>query len=44
MDGGISADNAKEVVEAGVTIIVAGNAIFGAADPAEVIARMKNPK
>lgn len=44
MDGGLSADNAKAAIDAGVTILVAGNAIFNAADPADVVARMKNPK
>jgi ribulose-phosphate 3-epimerase len=44
MDGGLSADNAKAAVDAGVTILVAGNAIFNAEDPADVIARIKNPK
>jgi ribulose-phosphate 3-epimerase len=43
MDGGLSAGNAKEVTDAGVTILVAGNAIFNAPDPAGVIAGMKNP-
>jgi len=44
MDGGLSAGNAKAAIDAGVTILVAGSAIFGAPDPAGVIARMKNPK
>jgi ribulose-phosphate 3-epimerase len=34
VDGGIDADNAASVVAAGGTVLVAGNAIFGAADPA----------
>jgi ribulose-phosphate 3-epimerase len=33
IDGGIEAANAAEVVAAGASILVAGNAIFGAADP-----------
>jgi ribulose-phosphate 3-epimerase len=33
VDGGIDASNAARVVAAGATILVAGNAIFGAADP-----------
>ena len=33
IDGGIDPTNAAEVVAAGATILVAGNAIFGTADP-----------
>jgi ribulose-phosphate 3-epimerase len=33
IDGGIDAGNAADVVAAGATILVAGHAIFGAADP-----------
>jgi len=33
IDGGIDQSNAADVVAAGATILVAGNAIFGAADP-----------
>ena len=32
IDGGIDASNAREAVDAGATILVAGNAIFGAAN------------
>jgi ribulose-phosphate 3-epimerase len=35
IDGGIDMGNAAEVVAAGATILVAGNAIFGAPDPEE---------
>lgn len=37
VDGGISAKNAQTVIEAGANVIVAGSAIFGAADRAEAI-------
>ena len=38
IDGGISAKNAAEVFEAGCDAVVAGSAVFGAADPeAEII-------
>jgi len=30
VDGGITADNAPEIVEAGATVLVAGNSIFRA--------------
>ena len=33
IDGGIDVTNAAEVVAAGATILVAGNAIFGTSDP-----------
>ena len=33
IDGGIDAANAVEAVAAGASILVAGSAIFGAADP-----------
>lgn len=32
IDGGIGLDNVKEVVDAGVTMVVAGSAVFGAED------------
>lgn len=35
VDGGIDPSNAARIVAAGAEILVAGNAIFGAADPAE---------
>ncbi len=41
VDGGVKVEHVKPLVEHGATTLVAGSAIFGAADPAEVIARMK---
>src|SRR6056297_436655 len=40
VDGGIKNHNLKEIVNAGADIIVAGSAIFGAADPAGALAEM----
>lgn len=40
-DGGIGAANLKAVLDAGVNVVVAGTAIFGAADPAKAIADMR---
>ncbi len=44
MDGGISAENIKEVTDAGVNVIVAGSAIFCADNPKEVISALKLEK
>ena len=41
VDGGINLETAPQVVKAGATILVAGSAIFGAKDFAEVIGNMK---
>ena len=41
VDGGVNADNIGAVAEAGADTFVAGSAIFGAGDYADVIARMR---
>jgi ribulose-phosphate 3-epimerase len=41
IDGGIGVKNIQEVVEAGAEIIVAGSAIFGAADPAIAVQELR---
>ena len=41
VDGGVKPDNARDVISAGADTLVAGSAIFGAEDYAEVIGRMK---
>jgi ribulose-phosphate 3-epimerase len=41
VDGGVKVEHVKPLAEHGATTLVAGSAIFGAADPAAVIARMK---
>lgn len=41
VDGGIDLDNVAEVVAAGAEILVAGSAIFGAADPQEATRMMR---
>lgn len=38
VDGGVKLGNIKQVAEAGADVIVAGSAVFGAADPAQAIA------
>ena len=40
VDGGISAANAREVFEAGAEVLVAGSAVFKAADPEAEIRRI----
>ena len=40
VDGGISAANARAVFEAGAEALVAGSAVFGAADPEAEIVKM----
>src|SRR5579862_9308573 len=42
VDGGLSGDNAWRVIEAGATAIVAGSAVFGAADYAAAIAAIRH--
>ena len=41
VDGGVSASNAKRLIEAGATMLVAGSSVFKADDPAEAIAGMR---
>jgi ribulose-phosphate 3-epimerase len=42
IDGGISAANAREIFDAGAEVLVAGNAVFGAPDPAAEIEKIRN--
>ena len=41
VDGGVGPGNAKAVVEAGATVLVAGSAVYGAEDPAAAIAALR---
>jgi len=41
IDGGVTSDNAVQLVEAGAGILVAGNFVFKAANPKETIAGLK---
>lgn len=41
IDGGVNATNAPLLVEAGANVLVAGNFVFSAEHPKEVIARLK---
>jgi ribulose-phosphate 3-epimerase len=42
IDGGVTMDNAKTIIEAGADVLVAGNTVFTAADPKEAIAKLKS--
>ena len=37
VDGGVSLSNVREVIDSGAEVIVAGSAVFGAADPASAV-------
>jgi len=41
VDGGINLETGKLVVDAGADVLVAGSALFNAADPAEMIRQFK---
>ncbi len=44
VDGGVTKDNAKQLVECGVDVLVAGSSVFGAENPTEMIEVLKNCK
>jgi ribulose-phosphate 3-epimerase len=41
VDGGIDTTNASRLIESGVNVLVAGNSIFGSADPEATIRKLK---
>ncbi|MBV9718145.1 MAG: ribulose-phosphate 3-epimerase [Candidatus Eremiobacteraeota bacterium] len=41
VDGGVDAENAQALVEAGADVLVMGSAIFGQADPGEALRRIR---
>lgn len=41
IDGGVTLDNARQIVEAGADVLVAGNTVFKSSDPMETIAKLK---
>lgn len=41
IDGGVTLDNAKEIVEAGADVLVAGSTVFKSKDPKKMIAELK---
>jgi ribulose-phosphate 3-epimerase len=42
VDGGIDTDNASRLISTGVDVLVAGNSVFGSADPHDTIRRLKS--
>lgn len=42
VDGGLGLGTIDQAADAGANVIVAGSAIFGASDPADVIAKMRD--
>lgn len=42
IDGGVTLDNAKEIIEAGADVLVAGNTVFKSSSPKETIRQLKN--
>jgi ribulose-phosphate 3-epimerase len=41
IDGGVTLENAKSILDAGADVLVAGNTVFKAPDPAEMISKLK---
>jgi ribulose-phosphate 3-epimerase len=41
IDGGVTLANAKQIIDAGADVLVAGNTVFGSANPSETIAALK---
>lgn len=41
IDGGVTLDNAAEIIGAGADVLVAGNTVFSSADPKATIAKLK---
>lgn len=41
IDGGVTLDNAAEIIRTGADVLVAGNTVFSAANPSEMIGKLK---
>ncbi len=41
IDGGVTEENAKQIIDAGADVLVAGSTVFKSADPIATIARLK---
>jgi ribulose-phosphate 3-epimerase len=42
VDGGVTLENARELLNAGVDVLVAGNTVFSASDPLQMIHLLKH--
>ena len=42
IDGGVTLENARSIIDAGADVLVAGNTVFKAPDPVAMIAALKN--
>ncbi len=42
IDGGVTLENARQIIDAGADVLVAGNTVFKSADPSATIAALKN--
>lgn len=42
IDGGVTVENAKEIIDAGADVLVAGSTVFRAADPIEAVEKLKS--
>ena len=42
VDGGVTLDNCQDIVQAGARVLVAGNTVYGAADPKAMIVQLQN--
>lgn len=42
IDGGVTLENAKTIIDAGADVLVAGNTVFSAANPLETISKLKS--
>lgn len=42
IDGGVTLANAAEIIQAGADVLVAGNTVFGSANPEETISQLKH--
>jgi ribulose-phosphate 3-epimerase len=42
IDGGVTLDNAPEIISAGADVLVAGNTVFASVDPKATISKLKH--
>jgi ribulose-phosphate 3-epimerase len=42
VDGGVTEENAKRIIEAGADVLVAGNTVFKSSDPKKTISALRN--